>query len=89
MQRYATPLLCAHDGTQFTATKELAFANLKHTERHFLKDPELAKIHSEQIQKLVHAGYVKKLSDAEGDSSKEVWFVPHHVVRHNGKHRLV
>ena len=89
VQRYATPLLRAHDGTHFAANKEPVFLNLKHTERRLLKGPDLARIHSEQIQKLVDAGYVKKLSDAEVDASNESWFVPHHVVRHNGKYRLV
>lgn len=35
------------------------------------------------------AGYIKQLSPETVDSSSESWYLPHHVVHHNGKGRLV
>ena len=49
---YAAPLFSNNDGTDFHADKE-AVLNLKHPEKRLKKQP--AKIHQEQIQKLLDA----------------------------------
>lgn len=32
---------------------------------------------------------MKKVAEEEMDTSTESWFIPHHMVSHNGKNRLV
>ncbi|XP_052443245.1 uncharacterized protein LOC127984578 [Carassius gibelio] len=43
----------------------------------------------QEIQKLETAGYVKRLTPEIVDSSAETWYLPHHLVHHNNKARLV
>ncbi|KAK7881024.1 hypothetical protein WMY93_030613 [Mugilogobius chulae] len=50
---------------------------------------DLAKQYEAEIQKLISGGCVVKLSEEEVKASKESWFIPHHLVHHNGKPRLV
>ncbi len=42
-----------------------------------------------EIRKLESAGYVAKITAEEADQSAESWFIPHHMVQHNGKDRIV
>lgn len=49
-------------------------------ERHHI----LAATYQEEMVKLVQAGYVLKLSQDQVDSFRESWFIPHHMVHHNG-----
>ena len=53
------------------------------------KNPERAVIYEQEIKKLIDAGYVKKLNPQEVEKSQESWYIRHHLVEHNGKHRLV
>ncbi|KAK5870470.1 hypothetical protein PBY51_003412 [Eleginops maclovinus] len=62
---------------------------LRSTERRLIKDPARAKAYKAEIQKLIDAGCVTKLSTEEVDESHESWFIPHHLVHHNGKDCLV
>ncbi|KAJ8026554.1 hypothetical protein HOLleu_31417 [Holothuria leucospilota] len=87
--RYATPLLRLEDGTQFNIDQRSIHPTLKRTEKHLQSKPEVAEIHNKQINQLVEAGFVKKIPEEEAKESKESWYIPHHVVEHNGKHRLV
>ncbi|CAM4718193.1 unnamed protein product [Leuciscus chuanchicus] len=53
-----------------------------------LRVPNMPKL-QEEIKKLEIAGYATKIDSCEADSSEESWFLPHHMVRHNGKERIV
>lgn len=64
-------------------------ANLRSTEKRLVKDPEKADIYEADIQKLLDSGYVVKLDQDAADRTPESWFIPHHLVHHNGKDRLV
>lgn len=63
--------------------------HLRRTERHLLKDPERAATYSAEINKLVEEGYVAKLDPDKTPQSHERLFIPHHMVTHNDKNRLV
>ncbi|XP_033637433.1 uncharacterized protein LOC117298338 [Asterias rubens] len=89
VQRYATPLLRTKDDNKFRATKEAVMQNLKRNERRLQKHPDKAEIHNKLIQTLVDTGFVKIISNEEALKTEESWYIPHHVVEHNGKHRLV
>ncbi len=41
-----------------------------------------------EIRKLESVGYVAKITAEEADQS-ESWFIPHHMVQHNNKDRIV
>lgn len=62
---------------------------LRSTERRLAKDPQLAATYIGEIQKLENAGYTIRLSPQEVEQSKESWYIPHHMVSHNGKNRVV
>ena len=87
--RYATPLLWAKDVPLLKAASEAITPMLRSTERRMAKDPAKAKVYEAEIQKLIDGGCVTKLSKEEMDKSSESWFIPHHLVHHNGKDRLV
>lgn len=46
-------------------------------------------MYNEELHKLEKAGYAVKINADEVISSKESWFLPHHLVHHNGKARVV
>jgi len=87
--RYATPLLRAKHAPRLNALQQSVMPALRRTERQIAKNPVRAAIYEEEIQKLVESGYVKKLNPKAMTSTDESWYVPHHLVEHNGKHRLV
>lgn len=62
---------------------------LRQSERKLKKHPELATVYSDKISKLNHAGYVAKLTEMQINDSAESWYIPHHIVEYNGKHRVV
>lgn len=89
--RYATPLLHAPNSPLLSVSKQAVMPLLRGTERRLARDPELANVHHNEIQKLLEAGYVTIVEDA-GDRphESESWYLPHHVVKQaSGKHRLV
>ncbi|KAK7881385.1 hypothetical protein WMY93_029794 [Mugilogobius chulae] len=87
--RYATPLLRLQSAPSLKAPAEAVMPLLRGTERRLKRDPALAKQYEAEIQKLISGGCVVKLSEEEVKASKESWFIPHHLVHHNGKPRLV
>ncbi|KAL0165842.1 hypothetical protein M9458_037686, partial [Cirrhinus mrigala] len=87
--RYATPLLRHKDMPPFQATKEMVMPCLRNTEQCLTKEPERAKAYNVEIQKLTQAGVVKKLNSNEVTESGESWYIPHHMVTHNNKNRIV
>nr|XP_054593472.1 uncharacterized protein LOC129160606 [Nothobranchius furzeri] len=87
--RYATPLLRRKDSPLLWASKNTLLPQLRSTERRLAKDPALADTYCQEIHKLEQLGYAKPLPSATVDSSQESWYLPHHVVHHNGKARKV
>ncbi len=88
-ERYTTPLLHVPDSSKLQVAKESVMPLLRHTERHLAKNPDLAAVYSNEIEKLVQAGYVNKLTTEQISQSLESWYIPHHIVEHNSKHRIV
>ena len=89
VQRYATPLLRLKNMPQLNAPKEAVLPNLRSTEKRLLREPERAAAYCAEIDKLEKAGYVLKVPDEELKKAKETWFIPHHMVSHNEKNRIV
>lgn len=87
--RYATPLLRKRDMPELKAPKESVLPNLRALERRLSKSPEHAKAYNQEIERLDQSGYVVKLAAEAVDHSPESWYIPHHMVHHNGKHRVV
>ncbi|XP_052415143.1 uncharacterized protein LOC127959801 [Carassius gibelio] len=87
--RYTTPLLRKQDMPLFRASKEAVLPSLWSTEKRLTKDPQRAKAYCEAINQLVQSGAVKKLGPDEISMTGESWYIPHHLVSHNGKNRLV
>ncbi|XP_067274307.1 uncharacterized protein [Pseudorasbora parva] len=89
VQRYATPLLRVKNMPRLYARKEAVLPQLRGTEKRLERDPDLAAAYQEELAKLVQAGYVVKLRQEQVDRTKEAWYIPHHIVQHNGKNRVV
>ncbi|XP_057181866.1 uncharacterized protein LOC130548853 [Triplophysa rosa] len=89
VQRYATPLLRRNPLSLLNAEKTAVLPSLRSTECMLARDPERTKVCCSEISKLELAGYVAKITAAEADRSAESWFIPHHIVHHNGKDRIV
>ncbi|XP_073718037.1 uncharacterized protein [Misgurnus anguillicaudatus] len=89
VQRYATPLLRVKNMPNLYAHKEAVLPHLRGTEKRLERDPNLATAYQEELNKLEKAGYVVKLSEEQVDGTKEAWYIPHHIVQHNGKYRVV
>lgn len=53
------------------------------------KKPDLAEIYNKEVDKLVQAGYIAKLRPDQVTQSPESWYIPHNLIEHNGKHRIV
>ncbi|GAA6098476.1 uncharacterized protein LOC109196100 [Tachysurus ichikawai] len=64
-------------------------ALLRATERQLQQHIELEEVYNNEIQKLENAGYAVKLTPEEAKATNESWFIPHHLVHHNGKSRVV
>ncbi len=89
VQRYATPLLRRTPIALLHAGMEAVFPSLRNIERKLAKNPGQAQVYCSEIQKLESAGYIAKVAPEEAAKSTESWFIPHHMVHHNGKDRLV
>lgn len=87
--RYATPLLRKPAASKLHAPPSAVMPLLRATERRLTSTPDLAKVYNEEIHKLEKAGYVIKISSEEASQSEESWYIPHHMVHHNGKARVV
>ena len=88
VNRYATPLLRVQNMPSLKAPKEAVLPQLQSTEKRLSKDPEKAATYIAEIQRLATAGYIKKLEPGEEDTPTS-WYIPHHMVAHNGKDRVV
>ncbi len=89
VMRYATPLLRRPSAELLKAPKEAVMANLRSTERKLAKDLNRAESYCSEIKRLQEAGYVAEISTQEAERSLESWYIPHHMVTHNSKDRIV
>ncbi|KAJ8412239.1 hypothetical protein AAFF_G00145060 [Aldrovandia affinis] len=87
--RYTSPLLQKKDIPSFRAPKEVVMLSLRSTGRWLAKDPERATAYSTEIQKLIQTCSACKLSFSALNHEGELWYIPHHMVSHNGKNHLV
>ncbi|KAL0184292.1 hypothetical protein M9458_019988, partial [Cirrhinus mrigala] len=87
--RYATPLLRQLNPVTLNAPKEAVLASLRRTKRRLDKDPDLSEAYCTEMKKLEQAGYVAEISPQEAEKSTESSYIPHHMVNHNGKNRIV
>ena len=87
--RYATPLIRKRSVALPCASPAAVIPLLRSTERHLSTNPELAKVYNQEIHKLVEAGYAERITSEEASRSAESWYIPHHLVHHNGKARVV
>ena len=87
--RYATPLLRISEGPPLNAPPQAVMARLRATESKLAKDPTKAAAYNTEVSKLVETGHVKRLAEGEVGTSPEAWYIPHHMVTHNAKNRLV
>ena len=85
--RYATPLLRVHDMPILQAPYEAVLWQLKSTERRLGKLPEQAAAYRAEKNRLVTLGYVVKLEPG-AENTPTNWYMPHHMVHHNGKNRV-
>ncbi|XP_067283159.1 uncharacterized protein [Pseudorasbora parva] len=88
-QRYATPLLRIKNMPKLHATKQAVMPNLRSTENRLAKDPAKLEAYRTEIQRLIQAGYVVAVPEEKLTGEEESWFIPHHMVSHNGKNRVV
>lgn len=84
VQRYATPLLRAASAMRLRASPNAVMSSLRCIERRLQRDPKTAAVYDQEIAKLEESGYVSKV-ELSHDSSNESWYIPHHIVEHNGE----
>lgn len=72
------------------ATKEAVISTLRSVEQRLAKDLAQAAAYRVVMEKLIKGGYVIKCGpEAPADEGRDSWYIPHHIVSHNGKNRLV
>ncbi|KAL3979043.1 ATP-binding cassette, subfamily B (MDR/TAP), member 9 [Sarotherodon galilaeus] len=77
------------DGVNRYATPLLWKKNLPPSSCYTRGKPQKAAAYSREIQKLLQAGFVTAVAPEEAAVSNCSWFIPHHMVHHNGKDRIV
>lgn len=89
IKRYATPLLRRPGSSLLHRSKEAMLPWLRSTERKLAKDAQHIERYCQEINKLLEAGYVAKVNQYEAEAYTESWFLPHYMVSHNNKDRIV
>lgn len=89
VKRYATPLLRVKNMPELKAPKEAVLSQLRSTERRLAKNPQQAAAYITEIAKLEKSGYVKRVPPNAVTNTPCSWYIPHHMVEHNGKNRIV
>lgn len=87
--RYTIPLLHMRDVAKLQAPPNAVMALLRATDRRLVNNPDLANVYDKEIHKLEEAGYAVQITNPEADNSSDSWYVPHHIVLHNDKARVV
>ncbi|KAL7855838.1 hypothetical protein AOLI_G00194420 [Acnodon oligacanthus] len=85
--RYPTPLLRHVNIPLLHTPRESVMPMLRSSERHLLKNPSWAETYKNEMQKLIEAGAVWEVT--QDVTLKVEWYIPHHLISHNGKDRLV
>lgn len=88
INRLATPLLRRKDMPLVNASKESVLPTLCNVERCLLKDPIKAEVYKKEMRKLLETVAVQEVVDPIPESP-ECWYIPHHIVSHNGKFCIV
>lgn len=78
VMRYATPLLRAPNIPVFHAPKEAVLPRLRATEKRLSKDPKMAALYQEELEKLIQSGFIIKIPPEQEDQPVETWYFPHH-----------
>lgn len=86
---YATPLLRVKNMPQLHASPEAVLPQLRSIERRLLKAPKQAAAYQAEIHKLEEAGYTVRVEPDQVETTEEAWYIPHHIIQHNGKNRVV
>ncbi len=89
VQRYATPLLRTKDMPCLHAPKVAVLPQLRGIENRMEMKPNQASAYQEEMNRLQQAGYITKLTLEQVKESNEIWYIPRHMVEHNGKNRVV
>ncbi|KAK0143235.1 hypothetical protein N1851_018638 [Merluccius polli] len=83
------PLLRRDSSTTLQAPMGAVLPSLRSTERRLAKDQQRVEVYCQEIQKLEKMGYVAEVPPEAVTLTSESWFIPHHMVRHNNKDRIV
>ncbi|KAL2085017.1 hypothetical protein ACEWY4_020535 [Coilia grayii] len=62
---------------------------LRRTERRLSNNPEQVTIYNREINKLEKEGYAVKITSEDVNRTTGSWYIPHYMVFHNGKARVV
>ncbi|XP_023666073.2 uncharacterized protein [Paramormyrops kingsleyae] len=89
VRRYATPLLRVASMPILRAPPQAVLPHLRAIEKRLMRDQVKAQAYSTEIRKLEESGYIRKISPELEATSTQSWFIPHHLVTHNGKNRVV
>lgn len=89
VRRYATPLLKVAGIPILRAPSQEVLPHLWAIERRFRGDQVKAQAYHTEIRKLEESGYIQKVSPELEAASTQSWFIPHHIVTHNGKNRVM
>nr|XP_013768807.1 PREDICTED: uncharacterized protein LOC106456350 [Pundamilia nyererei] len=76
------------DVLPWRSTKEAVLPLLRSTERRLLNSSEKVLCYTTEIQRLQREGFVVKLEPG-ADNTPASWYIPHQMVQHNGKNRVV
>lgn len=80
VQRYATLLLWKNNLSPLQSDKDAVTAHLRRTEKRLL--------HNLHQCTFMNVGYIAKVTPEKRAEGHCVWYIPHHIVQHNEKHRI-
>ncbi len=80
--------LRAASAVQLRASPNTVMSPLRGIERRLQRNPESAAVYGQEIALLEKSGFISEVEPTH-DSFKEPWYIPHHLVEHNGKPRIV
>lgn len=69
---------------QLEAPQQAVLSQLRATEKRLIRNPEQAPAYTAEIHKLEQANYAVKLDQQAEELSDKAWYIPHHMVHHNG-----
>ena len=75
--RYSVAIPWKESAPQLHDNYQMALKRLENTEKRLRKNPEVAEIYKQTIEKYVEKGYVQKISETSPETK---WFLPHFPV---------